>query len=194
MTRFWTGIAAAALLMVTACGGDDDSSGVASIDDVVTTDAGGTETTQPAADAESDEDSVLEFAACMRDRNIDFPDPIVDSEGNIGFDFAALSDLTQMDQDELEAAFEACVPFLAGVSFGFERIFEAEFQDDVVVFAGCMRENGIDMPDPDFAGIMEGRQLFPGWEPELDDPDFEAAFEACEELLPGIPGIAGDTP
>jgi hypothetical protein len=80
------------------------------------------------------------------------------------------------------------------VSFGFERVFEADFQDDVVVFAGCMRENGIDMPDPDFAGILEGRQLFPGWQPELDDPDFEAAFEACEDLLPGIPGIANGSP
>lgn len=189
-----TALALALVLIVVACGGDESDDRVASIDDVVTSTASSSPTTQPPAEAESDEEAVLEFASCMRDRNIDFPDPIVDSEGNVGFDFDSLGDLTQMDQDELETAFEACVPLLASVSFGFERIFETDFQDDVVVFAGCMRENGIDMPDPDFAGILEGRQLFPGWEPELDDPDFEAAFEACEDLLPGIPGIAGGTP
>jgi hypothetical protein len=185
---------AAIALIVAACGGDAADDGVASIDDVATSTAASSTTTQPAADADADEEAVLGFAACMRDRNIDFPDPIVDSEGNVGFDFEALGDLTELDESELESAFEACVPLLAGVSFGFERVFEADFQDDVVVFAGCMRENGIDMPDPDFAGILEGRQLFPGWQPELDDPDFEAAFEACEDLLPGIPGIASGTP
>jgi hypothetical protein len=182
-------------LIVAACGGDDANDGVASIDDVVTSADTASETTQPPPeDPDSDEDAVLEFAACMRDRNIDFPDPIVDAEGNVGFDFAALEGLTDVDQTELESAFESCVSLLAGVSFGFERIFETEFQDDVVAFAGCMRENGFDMPDPDFSGVLEGRELFPGWEPELDDPDFEAAFEVCEEVLPGIPGIAGGSP
>lgn len=182
-------------LIAAACGGDDANDGVASIDDVVTSGATASEITQPPPDdADSDEDAVLEFAACMRDRNIDFPDPIVDAEGNVGFDFAALGGLAEIDEAELESAFESCVSLLAGVSFGFERIFETEFQDDVVAFAGCMRENGFNMPDPDFSGILEGRQLFPGWEPELDDPDFEAAFEVCEEVLPGIPGIAGGSP
>ncbi|MDJ0925096.1 MAG: hypothetical protein QNJ77_11095 [Acidimicrobiia bacterium] len=166
---------------------------MASIEDVVTSPEPITGGSESPAVIKTDEESVLEFAACMRDLGIDFPDPIVDADGNVGFDLDALGELGQVDEAELENAFEACVALLEGVSFGFERIFEAEFQDDVVIFAGCMRDNGVDMPDPDFAGIMEGRRLFPGWEPELDDPDFEAAFEACEELLPGIPGIAGDT-
>ncbi len=184
----------AAAVLAAACSGSDADSGVASIEDVVTQPPASATSPQVPQDTQSDEASVLEFAACMRDGGIDFPDPTVDSAGNVGFDFAALSDLSQLDVVELQSAFEACVSLLAGVSFGFERIFETEFQDDVVVFAGCMRENGIDMPDPDFAGILEGGQLFPGWNPDLDDPDFEVAFEACEDLLPGIPGLTTDSP
>ncbi len=185
------GIAALALL-AGACGGDDEGDGVASIDDL----AGATTTTEaPETDADApvgDEEKVLAFSSCMRDGGVDFPDPVVDPDGNVGFDLLAMRDLGEMDQEQLETAFESCFQHLEGVNFGFERVFETDFQDDVVVFAGCMRENGIDMPDPDFSGMLEGRQLFPGWEPELDDPDFEAAFEACEDLLPGIPGIAGN--
>ncbi len=173
-----------------ACGGDGDGSGVASIEDladVTTTSMAET----PDSPGPTDEEKVLEFAACMRDGGIGFPDPVVDADGNVGFDLEAMSGLAEIDEAELQAAFELCAQFLEGVNFGFERVFETEFQDQVVVFAGCMRENGIDMPDPDFAGILEGRPPFPGWEPELGDPDFEAALEACEDQLPGIPGLAG---
>jgi len=175
-----------------ACGGGDDKTeGVASIDDL----SGETTSTAVAAATDDelsiDEDKLLEFTSCMRDAGIDFPDPIVDSDGNVGFDLMAMRDMADVPEDEMQAAFDNCFQHLEGVNFGFERVFDAEFQDQVVVFAGCMRENGIDMPDPDFSGIMEGEPLFPGWEPDLDDPDFEAAFDACEDMLPGIPGIAG---
>ena len=91
--------------------------------------------------------------------------------------------------DELEAAFEPCAPLLEGVNFGFDRIFEAEFQDDLVSFSVCMRANGFDMPDPDFSALTTTGQLYPE---EIDptDPDFEPAFEACQDTLPGIPGIS----
>ena len=182
---------AALVLVAAGCGGDEPDDGVASIEDL--SDSTTSTVASPTADDElaTDEENVLAFAACMRDGGIDFPDPVVDSDGNVGFDLMAMSDLGEIDEAEIQAAFEPCVEYLEGVNFGFERVFETDFQDEVVVFAGCMRENGIDMPDPDFSGIMEGSPLFPGWEPELDDPDFEVAFEACEDLLPGIPGIAG---
>ena len=185
------GIAVLALVAA-GCGGDDTADdGVASIEDL----SGATTTTVASQPNDTelalDEEKVLAFAACMRDGGVDFPDPVVDSDGNVGFDLLAMRDLGEVDEAEMEAAFESCFQHLEGVNFGFERVFETDFQDEVVVFAGCMRENGIDMPDPDFSGIMEGSPIFPGWEPELDDPDFEAAFAACEDLLPGIPGISG---
>jgi hypothetical protein len=174
-------------LLATACGGGDTDgdNAVASIEDVATT------TTAGSVDEELDDDeaAVLEFAACMRDGGIDFPDPVVDADGNVGFDLLALRDLADVDQAELETAFEPCAQFLAGVNFGFDRVFETEFQDDLVEFSGCMRDNGFDMPDPDFSALTGTGQLYPEF--DLEDPDFEAAFEACEESLPGIPGISG---
>jgi hypothetical protein len=185
-----TTIACIALaLSLAACGGGegDGATGVASIDKV------GTTSVSPAAGADeskvNDEAAVLEFAECMRDGGIDFPDPVVDPDGNLGFDLMAMRDLGELDQSELEAAFEPCAPLLESVSFGFERIFEADFQDDLIAFSACMRENGFDMPDPDFSALTSTGQLYPE---ELDpnDPDFEPAFEACQDTLPGIPGIS----
>lgn len=179
----------ALVLAAAACGGgqEDDSTGVASIEDVATpSSAAPLDSEESGTD---DEAAVLEFAECMRAGGIDFPDPVVDSDGNLGFDLLAMRDLTEIDQSELEAAFEPCAPLLASVSFGFERIFESEFQDDLVAFSQCMRENGFDMPDPDFSALTSTGQIYPE---NLDpnDPDFEPAFEACQDTLPGIPGIS----
>jgi hypothetical protein len=185
-----TTIACVALALgLAACGGGegDDATGVASIDKV------GTTSVAPVGGADesnvNDEAAVLEFAECMRDGGIDFPDPVVDPDGNLGFDLMAMRDLGEVDQSELEAAFEPCALLLEFVSFGFERIFEADFQDDLIAFSACMRENGFDMPDPDFSALTSTGQLYPE---ELDpnDPDFEPAFEACQDTLPGIPGIS----
>jgi len=182
---------AAISLVLASCGGSGDTEpeGVASIEDL-STDTTATAAANGGDGLAIDEEKMLQFSTCMRDQGIDFPDPVVDSDGNVGFNLMAMRDLADADQDEMDAAFQSCFQYLEGVNLGFERIFDAEFQDDVVVFAGCMRDNGIDMPDPNFSGIMDGESLFPGWEPELDDPDFEAAFDVCQDLLPGIPGIA----
>ncbi|MCP4966285.1 MAG: hypothetical protein GY926_13765 [bacterium] len=182
--QVWTGLVLLTLIAA-ACGGDDSSDAVASLEGVATT----TSTAPVEDELDDDEAAVLEFAACMRDGGIDFPDPVVDSNGNVGFDLLALRDLADVDQTEIEAAFEPCAPFLQGVNFGFDRVFETEFQDELVEFSACMRANGFDMPDPDFSALTGTGQLYPEF--DLDDPDFETAFEACEESLPGIPGISG---
>jgi hypothetical protein len=177
------------VLLAASCGGGNDSNrGVASIDDLSTETTATTASPSAGDDPATDEEKVLEFAACMREQGIDFPDPVVDSDGNVGFDLTMLQKLVDVDRDELEKAFEPCAPFLEGVDFGFDRIFDAEFQDDLVAFSECMRANGFDIPDPDFTGLAEGKPLYP--QLNLDDPDFEAAFDACRDTLPGIPGIA----
>ncbi|MGA9596942.1 MAG: hypothetical protein WBV06_12330 [Acidimicrobiia bacterium] len=182
-------LAVVLVLLAAGCGGNDTKSeGVASMQDLSTETT--VTTAAPSADAAtaSDESKVLEFAACMREQGIDFPDPVVDSDGNVAFDLKTLSKLADVDRDTLEKAFEPCAGLLEGVDFGFDRIFDAQFQDDLVAFSACMRANGFDLPDPDFAGLASGEPLYPSF--DVNDPDFESAFDACRDTLPGIPGIA----
>lgn len=175
-------------LLAASCSGGDDDGGVASIDDVSTETTTTAAPTSDGGEPAIDEEKVLDFAACIREQGIDFPDPVVDADGNVGFDLMALRELTDVDEDELRAAFEPCADLLVGVNFGFDQVFDAEFQDDLVAFSGCMRDNGFDMPDPDFAALTEGGPLYDDF--DVNDPDFEAAFDACRDTLPGIPGIA----
>ena len=88
-----------------ACSGGDgnDESGVASMDDVVSAESDEDSTVNPESSNGGDEAAVLEFAACMRDAGIDFPDPRVDSEGNVGFDLEMFRRLGDLDEAELEA-------------------------------------------------------------------------------------------
>lgn len=57
----------------------------------------------------------------------------------------------------------------------------------VLAFVDCMRDNGFDMPDPGPGqeGLMTALEEARGSHDQgTVDEDFEAAFAACEELLP----------
>lgn len=60
---------------------------------------------------------------------------------------------------------------------------QAEFEDAMLEYVECMRDNGIDMPDPEFSGdggVSLGAtrgSAGPG------DADFEAADEECQPIL-----------
>jgi hypothetical protein len=171
-----------AALVTAACGGggDDVAAGVASLSDQATS------STAPAdGEMSTDEQALLAFTRCMREQGVDLPDPTVDADGNVGFSPASLASLRDVDQDAARQAFTECADHLEGVSLGFELLQDAQFQDDLVAFSRCMRENGFDLPDPDFGAIAEPGGLY-GDQVDPTDPDFEAAFEACQEVLPGF--------
>ena len=134
----------------------------------------------------------------MRDEGIDIPDPTVDADGNIGLGFEAGA--AEADFDAIEDAFSACSGHLDGVTLGFTEADVSEFEDRMLEFAQCMRDNGYDMDDPDFSDFA-----FPGVDGADDDergggfididptdPDFEPALEACQDILAGFgPGGFG---
>lgn len=157
--------AAAALLLAAAC--TDEASG----GDVASVEGGGSETTAEAEQDVSREEAMANYAGCMRDNGVEeFPDPA----GNglqIGPGIA--------DDPEFEAAQEACQDELPdqGTQLGPEQ------QEAMVEFSGCMRDNGVE----EFPDVTGGGGLLVG--PEIaQDPEFEAAMEACQELLEEMRG------
>jgi hypothetical protein len=185
--------AAVALSVLGACasGDDDGEPEVASLDDGTTAAStpDGTATDGTANDEEGSTDpqeAMLEFAECMRDHGIDMADPQFDGEGRGGITLEA----TPENQADLEAAQEACQPLLENArgEMELDPEQEAEMREQLLEFAECMRDHGIDMPDPQFSddgGFVV--QAGPEGGGPREDPDFEAAAEECQ--TEGGPGL-----
>ena len=173
---------AALALITAACGGPDDS-GVASLQDETTTTLAGQDAIA------GDEARLMGFSQCMRDNGVPgFPDPIVTEDGAVDF-AGGFEQLEEFDQDDMEAAFEACIDHLEGLSFapGGANFDLTGIQDTLLEFSQCMRDNGFDMPDPDFSNFDLGSGVGPFGEIDPTDPRFEAAFEVCEPIFADLP-------
>lgn len=178
-------VAALTLTMsVTACGAKDDDPSVATLNG--TDDESGDDGSDDGGEAQSDEEleeQALAFSQCMRENGVpDFPDPQIE-DGRIQMRIGGPGG-GEIDQDAMEKAMQACEDLAPRGGGNISEEDRQEMQDAFLEYAQCMRDNGYDMPDPDFSG--EGG-LF-RMEGEPDDPAFQQAQEACEDQLPGRPG------
>ncbi|ADJ50162.1 hypothetical protein AMES_8337 [Amycolatopsis mediterranei S699] len=166
-TRIAVVAALGAALLLGGCGAKtDDGSKVASIS--TPPKSGG----PTAADnsGKSDEDKMRDFAKCMREHGVDMPDPKPAGDG--GGMAITLGD-KDGDTSKLDAAQNACKHFMP--NGGEMKPPSAEELDKMRKDAKCMREHGIDMPDPDPSGKGGLRAGKVG-----DDPKkFEEAAKAC---------------
>ena len=138
-------LVACVILVAAACGGSDEGADVASLSG----DGTPLELAE-AADEEVDlEAALLEFTACMRENGVDLPDPEVDSEGNVALGVRQAAQAADIPREDMQAAFAECGDRLDGVAQLFERADITELEDQLLEFAQCMRDEGIDMPDPD---------------------------------------------
>ncbi len=213
-----TRLATVVLLLATAAAacGSDPAAGqeVASLatdgtaTDGTATDGTATDGTTPV----DPEDAMLEYAQCMREHGVDMPDPQMDDSGA---GVIVMSGTASVDDvptgtgvigpdPAFDAAFEACQPIMDAVVGDVEIDPEvlAEQREQMLDFAQCMRDHGIDMPDPVFddnggISVQVGGPGEPGDGAASgpSDDDWQAANEACGELLggPGIPSIAVGT-
>jgi hypothetical protein len=203
MQRRWRALAAPAVLalclLATACGGSSGASsdGVAS--------AGGDSARKAGADKKTDpEQAGLDFARCMREHGIDMPDPKAGEGGMVmigggpGSDAGAGASVAASPTGPpagFEEAHEACEHHLEGLIGDGPGPMDAEAQDRALKFAQCMRDNGVDMPDPDFSG--GGVRITMGAGPgSADFETFKAAQEKCGGAFGpgGLRGVTGSRP
>jgi hypothetical protein len=191
-------VLAALTLTGAACGDGDDNTDVASLDAGDhgaaddTGDRGGDGPDQPTD--EEVEEAMLEFSQCMREHGIDMPDP--DTSGGGGAVMIGPgSEDGAPDMDEFEAADEACrhlIEDVMGTPQGMSPEEQAEMQDRMLEHTQCMREHGVDLPDPVFGdGGMITQELAGEVDPTADE--FAQAQEACGDLLGGGEVIVGSS-
>ena len=176
--------------VASGCGSSDDGEGVARLDDG----AAATATTQGGTDRASDDpqEAALEWARCMREQGVDVPDPEV-SDGRVLIRPGA-GGVRRADPEAFREAAETCgTPFGDAGPPQLSERERAELQETMLEFARCMRDEGIDMPDPDFS---QGGGFFrmggPGSGVDPDDPDFRAAQDTCGPILQdALPRRAG---
>ena len=182
------------ILAIAACGSDSGSE-VASLEDT-----SAVETEEPTSDElDADaEEAILAFSQCMRDNGVpEFPDPELDAEGNFRVFGGGGPGALGVDQETIQAAQEECFPLIEGILQNFVGQDVSELEDTFLEFAECMREQGIDMPDPDFSGGFGrgagGRAGILG-DIDPEDPEFQAAAQECQGIFEGRLGLGRPGP
>ena len=152
--------------------GGEESQGVVTIESTTATTVVDEETTF--------EEGVLEFAQCMREEGINFPDPTFDIDGNPQFD-----NLEIENEDEFERAFENCEDILRNAlpeQFDLDPEVEAALVDASLEFSQCMRDQGIDFPDPKPGEF--GFFAFRDADIDFGSEAVQEAFEICQPENP----------
>lgn len=140
----------------------------------------------------------LSLAKCMRSHGVNVPDPSANGGpagggGAGGGGFRALR-----SNPNFQSAIQACAKYRSK-AFGLANITpaqRAQFQQELVKFAQCMRSHGIDIPDPSTSGgggFGIFRQIPSS---ERSSPAFQTALKSCSSTLPrfGRGGGAGGGP
>ena len=139
-------------------------------------------------------DAGIKFARCMRENGVDMPDPKTDENGVTianGSDESTGPNGGQ-PSSRFRAAEQKCREHLKDVKPPQLSPEQAkEFKQRALAHAKCMRDNGVNFPDPRFS--EDGGALVdigPGSGLDPSSPAFQRAQERCRELEGG-PGGGG---
>lgn len=139
-----------------------------------------------ASGSDDAEAQALAFAQCMRDEGLDFPDPTVASDGSI--QLIDPNDPPSIDANapETEAALDVCGDLIDGASFLPDDDDTAELEDQLLAFAECLRDQGVDVDDPNLSGGMDPgaiQNMFGDFDPRA--PENADVVAACQGSFTG---------
>ncbi|GAA5069921.1 hypothetical protein HNP84_001831 [Thermocatellispora tengchongensis] len=158
------GAALAAVLTLTGCSGGGGT-------------APGAATPRASGSPGGTENSLAKWMTCMRENGVPVEDPR--ESGRLS------AAGTGVGAEVLEKAQEACRRYVQSAAVDRPNANDAGVMDKYLAYARCMRENGVDMPDP--VADANGEIVL---EPKTatDSPRYVKAHTACESRLPGGAG------
>ena len=181
-----------------ACGADAGGNDVASLSTGEA--AGGTSTTEVEPLTEEEIVEAQEaFQACMEEHGVDIQMATASADGSDGGGMIMRAEAGGAEgeppadmpsKEEMDEANEACEPLMEKVIQNAPKPDPEEMErmkEQALQFAQCMRDNGVDMPDPEFSDNGGMTQALGSPDGEID-PDMEAATAACRELMKGPNG------
>jgi hypothetical protein len=171
-----TALAVTASLVVAGCGSDKETPASSSSRQ-------GTEAANKKA--------LLQYAQCMRDHGVNMPDPTF-SDGGVRVE---MRQDKGDDPDKIREAQEACKRYQDKVkppelSEGQEK----KLREAALKNAQCMRDHGIDFPDPQFGeGGRMTQKIGPGSGIDPNSRQFKDAMKACQKDAPGGMAFGGES-
>jgi len=189
-----TVLAGSALVLAACGGGEPERPGVATLRTAAPAVAA---STAPEADADGRQ-ALIDYAQCMREEGVEYPDPRFDGEGRLLIAQSAAELLAlDLESPAYTAARDTCTERMGGLAQMIDPEQQAQLRDSLVGFASCMRDNGVEIPDPrmgpDGMPVLFGEGgMADGI--DLRDPDFLAGLVACRAELSEIPvpGLGGE--
>jgi hypothetical protein len=146
---------------------------------VVASNTGSTGQTSTQASSQSSQLQALSaYASCMREKgDPGFPDP--NNQGNFG----AITPGSPADPNS--SAFKAAQPSCQSLMPAQSQQQQQQNQSQAVKFAACMRSHGVpNFPDPNSQSGFLVRGV------DSNSPQFKAALQSCQSLLPGSAAAA----
>lgn len=149
---------------------------------------GGTASGNPPSASAADEARAEKFARCLREHGVQAE--VDKGGGGFGLKVKGKAGSPSGGPEAFEAAQKACARYRpAGRKVKLSPAQEAELRDRVLRFARCMREHGIEIPNPE-TGAGDVRIHIQGnLDPE--SPKFQAAQRACQSFMPAPKGAPG---
>lgn len=192
-------MAAGACLLVAAAiasacgGGGDDQPGVASLASTTSTQAAASATATAPADPD---DAFLAFQDCLREHGAPEVFNAIPFDPSGPAPTPPPNTPTAEDLAKFEEAQKACNYLLENVTPNLSPEDQSELQDQLLAYAKCMRDHGIDFPDPQITESGTGFGVLVGGDGGVDpsDPAFQEAQKACGSevgggfsISPGVP-------
>tara|TARA_Y100000590_G_scaffold332746_1_gene378337 strand:- start:1031 stop:1675 length:645 start_codon:yes stop_codon:yes gene_type:complete len=137
----------------------------------------------------TDEEIATEFTSCMRDNGFSVADPELNADGTINIEKIRTEIMSNVgnnaNTERRQGAFRDCVPILQNATFAQPREEEdiIVLQDRLLEMAECLRDDGVNVPDPDFSGGIRSGMMSMLGDVNVQNVKVQKSLTLCREIV-----------